>query len=99
MNDIVQNTTLLHFALSALAAAVITEVIKLGRGVPTSAFALRVVSVVSGVVFALLLDRTLFNLVLGIGSGGLSTYIFWAVKRWIKSRSSPQSSSLQEPRD
>lgn len=78
-----------NILLAALASAAITEVVKLGRKpVETSAFALRLVAVLSGAASGVALDQSLTGAVIGVGAGGLSTTIFWAVKSWIKNRSS-----------
>jgi len=78
-----------NILLAALASAAITEVGKFGRKpVETSAFALRLVAVLSGAASGVALDQTLTGAVVGVGAGGLSTTIFWAVKSWIKNRSS-----------
>lgn len=81
-----------NFTLAALAAAAITELVKLGRKpADTSSFALRLTSVLSGTAAGVLLDESALGLVLGVGAGGLSTTVFWAVKSWIKNRSSQAS--------
>ena len=100
MTEFTDNPVLLHFVLSAVASAGITEIVKLGRG-DTSKLALRLTALASGVGFALLLDRSLFNLVLGVCAGGLSTYIYWAVKRFIRNhldrKDTPESPQDGEP--